>query len=409
MKPNGIACAFGLVFVLLLETLHAAEALPPADAMVIARETGFRMEAAGFDRAASLGFVSDSMQQKYLVMEDKVVISNRDVEIDDEGFQRKYLSVAPAFRVATVAAHEHCHAYLRKRRHHLPMQVAAAVEACEVIPEAFTGRAFDEAFCDLAAINVIGESAKVVLEALRTEEVGEGIERYQAYSPRVFELALAANNPKVADPVTRAASAMESACRHPELAEFKGQLEGWYAKTLTKALALNLGASDKIVQPVEFPNIQQWRNADAAHFNRLRDSIDDPAIIGFVQVYGACRKQLEQHFLSAPTFAERTMERCSLTRPEYDQVHCALAAAYVTGWVMRSSLRDIVDFRQLTDQLFGRNSLASHTLQDEHDYDLQDQLTPITNITQDYALRTEFACGAKPEELNAVRFRSGTN
>lgn len=409
MKPKEIVCAFGLVFLLSLETLHAEEALPPANAMAIARETGFRMKAAGFDRAASLGFVSDFLQQKYLVLEDKVAISNRDAEIDDEELQRKYLTVAPALRIATVAAHEHCHAYLRKRRHHLPLQVAAAVEACAVIPETFTGRVFNEAFCDLAAINVIGEPAKVVLEALRTEEVGEGIERYQAYSPRVFELALAANNPKVADPVMRTASAVESACRHPELAEFKGQLEGWYAKTLTKALALNLGASEEIVQPVEFPNIQQWRNADALHFNRLRDSIDDPAIIGFVQVYGACRRQLEQHFLSVPTFAERTMERCSLTRPEYDQVHCALAAAYVTGWVMRPSLRDILDFRQLTDQLFGRNSLASHTLQDQHDYDLQDQLTRITDISQDFALRTEFACGAKPEELNAVRLRSGTN
>lgn len=409
MKPKGIACIFGLACLCLVESLHAEEAIPPADAMQIARETGFRMKAAGFDRAESLGFVSDFLQQKYLVVADKITISNRDAEIDDAESQRKYLSVAPALRVTTVAAHEHCHAYLRKGRQHLPRSVAVAAEACAVIPDSSHGRTFDEAFCDLAAINVIGEPARVVLEALRTEEMGDGIERYQAYSPRVFELALAANDTKVADLVTRTANAMASACRHPEIAAFEGQLEGWYAQTLTKTLALNLSVSEEAIQPVEFPNIQQWRNQDANHFKRLRDGIDDSAIIGFVKVYGACRKQLAQHFLPVPTYAERTMERCSLARPEYDEVHCALAAAYVTGRVMGPSLREILDFRQLTDQMFGRQSLASHVLQDEHDYDVTDQLTSISDITQDFALRTEFACGAKPEELSTVRQRSGIN
>ncbi|MEN3374278.1 hypothetical protein [Dechloromonas sp. ZS-1] len=80
-----------------------------------------------------------------------------------------------------------------------------------------------------------------------------------------------------------------------------------------------------------------------------------------------------------------------------------------TGRVMGPSLREILDFRQLTDQMFGRQSLASHVLQDEHDYDLADQLTSISDITQDFALRTEFACGAKPEELSTVRQRSVIN
>lgn len=409
MKPKGIFYVFVLVCLCVLESLHATEAIPPADAMRIARETGFRMKAAGFDRAESLGFVSDFLQQKYLVVADKITISNRDAEIDDAESQRQYLSVAPALRVTTVAAHEHCHAYLRKRRQHLPRPVVAAAKACAAIPDSSHGKTFDEAFCDLAAINVIGEPARVVLEALRTEELGDGIERYQAYSPRVFELALAANDSNVADPVTRTASAMESACRHPELVAFKGQLEGWYAQTLTKALALNLSVSEEAIQPVEFPNIQQWRNQDSIHFKRLRDDIDDSAIIGFVQVYESCRKQLAHHFLPVPTYAERTMERCSLARPEYDEVHCALAAAYVTGRVMGPSLREILDFRQLTDQMFGRQSLASHVLQDEHDYDLTDQLTHIRDVTQDFALRTEFACGAKPEELSTVRQQSRIN
>lgn len=397
----------------LLISLHASEAISPEEAMVIARETGYKMKSAGFDRAEFLGFVTDFDQQRYTAIKDKLTTSNRDPSIFDEKLRDRYLSISPALRVATVAAHEHCHAYLHKHRNQLPPRVARASEACSVIPDSETGRMFDEIFCDMAAVNAIGTPARILFETLREDESGftdtEGIKRYLSHSQRMLELALASNPRSIKNLVTRTAIAMETACRKPEVQEYAGKTEYWYGKWLTEQLAIAMGVATGDLPPIEFPKVTRQRKASAKDNQPLRQKVDNLAVIAFTRAYDTCRQHLDQHPLPALPNVEPTMARCSLSRSEYNQSYCALASVYATGWVMRPRLHSVHDYRLIADHLFGSNSLVAQVIQNEYDYNILDILPNNNESTKDFSLRAEFACGSVPKELLDAKRRSHDN
>lgn len=408
-----LAAIVALLPFLHLEPACAAEELSPAEAMLIARETGYKMKSAGFDRAEFLGFVTDFDQQRYTATKDKLTSSNRDPIIFDEKLRDRYLSISPVLRIATVAAHEHCHAYLHKHRNQLPPRVARASEACSVIPDSETGRMFDEIFCDMAAVNVIGTPARILFETLREDESGftdtEGIKRYLSHSQRILELALASNPHHINNPVTRTAIAMETACRQPEVQEYAGTTEYWYGSWLTEQLAIAMGVATDDLPPIEFPKVTRQRKTSAKDNQPLRQKVDNLVVIAFTQANNACQQHLDQHPLQALPNVEPTMARCSLSRSEYNQSYCALASVYATGWVMRPRLHSVHDYRLIADHLFGSNSLASQIIQNEYDYNILNILPNDNESTKDFSLRAEFACGSVPEELREAKHRSHDN
>ena len=141
--------------------LGAAE-LTPAEILSISRATGQQMKRSGFDQANNLSWAQGA-GDAYDPQTDTVSVH----PVSDDA---TVAGISLSQQLAATAAHEHCHAYLWKQRHHLPAVVRRAADRCNVLPQGMGGRTFDELFCDMAAIVTQGDSARQAFLTLREGE-----------------------------------------------------------------------------------------------------------------------------------------------------------------------------------------------------------------------------------------------
>ena len=141
--------------------LGAAE-LTPAEILSISRATWQQMKRSGVDQANNLSWAQGA-GDAYDPQTDTVSVH----PVSDDA---TVAGISLSQQLAATAAHEHCHAYLWKQRHHLPAVVRRAADRCNVLPQGMGGRTFDELFCDMAAIVTQGDSARQAFLTLREGE-----------------------------------------------------------------------------------------------------------------------------------------------------------------------------------------------------------------------------------------------
>ena len=374
---------------------NAAPTLTPAEILDIIYATGHRMRAAGFDRAGNL---RTGLRMGYHYEVDTIEVEN--LNNTSREYMQFLQDIPLADLYATIAAHEHCHAYLWKHVDRYPPAVSRAIDRCGVFPESGFKRFFDEVFCDLAAVNVVGKSSAVSIERFRQHddrEIESSIERYLGHSYPLFRLALVANDPREPNLVTRTAKAVASACMAPEVQALVGVKEREFSKTLTANFAEYVAvpkARIAPVAPITLPTVREWRGSEGRPFERIRVKTGDGPPMLFVHAYRACKTQFATH--GRPEFpgAARAMQRCKLDQQAFDDAHCVM----LSGDIAKATDGGLEDYRAVTDLVFGRESLASQIIQDNEDY-YRYAGTASLGEPDSVALRVELACGANPEEL----------
>lgn len=374
----------------------AAPALTIAEILDITYVTGHRMRAAGFDRAENIRYgryISYAMDRDRLLIDD-FTVTNPELMQQVEGLD-------PVEIHTSVAAHEHCHAFLAKQRNKLPPAVARASETCSVLPLDRYDHFFDEIYCDMAAISVVGKTAERMFEWYRQHEDRadpDSPERYKGHSYPVFKLALAALDPREKNPVKRAAKAMETSCRAPEVQALAGVFERRFSTKLTDTLATFTVVPKTQVAPISVPTVKEWRRGEGRRFEKVRLTTKDGPPMLFVAAYNACQAHFARHGLPDSPWPARAMQRCKLDRQAFDSAYCVVVA----GDVAKASLSATESYRDVTDEMFGRQSLASQIIQDQIDYRISIYDFEGPSNPKDISLRVEFACGAKPDELSDV-------
>ena len=348
----------------------------------------------------------DDAGDEYVIASDTVKLGSLREELTNPDLQRRYDRISTVDRVRAIAAHEQCHAFLIKHRHKLPTAVEDAREACRIFPEGRGGRLFDEEFCDMTAVNVIGKPAKEYFTILRREEGGGSrtkIEDYFRHSYPVFLLALAANDAHVRNLVTRTALAMKSACRSPAVQKWSGAMERRYGQQLAQEMAAYLPVNDAEPEPVDIPQLAKWRQSKSKDkaYRELSENFGDSPIMGFTQTFAACRRYLSHHSLPDSPYPTRTMERCKLTKDEFDGAYCAAVTRYVTSTVMPAqSDTDEPLYARIAAYHFGPDSLPVRLMEEERDLNISVFATTDKKNPKDISLAIEHACGAKAEELS---------
>lgn len=396
MRRSALLPLATALFVGAAVSAHAATPLTPAEILDIIYATGHRMRAAGFDRAGNL--------RTGLLMGYHDEVDT--IEVENLGNTRpeymQFLQDIPlADLYATIAAHEHCHAYLWKHVNRYPPAVSLAIDRCGVFPESGFKRFFDEVFCDLAAVNVVGKSSAVSIERFRQHddrEIESSIERYLGHSYPLFRLALVANDPREPNLVTRTAKAVASACMAPGVQALVGVKEREFSKTLTANFAEYVAVPKAQVAPITLPTVRAWRGGEGRPFERIRVKTGDGPPMLFVHAYRACKTHFATH--GRPEFpgAARAMQRCKLDWQAFDDAHCVM----LSGDIAKATDGGLEDYRAVTDLVFGRESLASRIIQDNEDY-YRYAGTASLGEPDSVSLRIELACGAEPEELAEIR------
>ena len=273
---------------------------------------------AGFDRAQNVRSVSDSS--------DAYDPSSDTVKLDPAYDEYPESGVSLRDRVASIAAHEHCHAYLIKHRHQLPKVVREAADACQIFPEAFGGRMFDEVFCDLAAINVIGKPAKTLFNVMRADGDSDDtsdVRRYMHHSYPVLKLALAANNRHDRNLVRRTAHAMRVACIEPEVQKFSGSQEEILSERLSKKLAEYLHLPNGDAPLVTMLPYKKLPRAVRTKMDQMRREVGEAPLHGFLAAHAACQNAIEAGLIKSFNIwsgGNRTLQfiqkwfQCSLLR-----------------------------------------------------------------------------------------------
>lgn len=388
-------------FVLLAATLawpaHADSGPTIAEILDITYATGHRMRAAGFDRAENIRYDEENIWYD----PETDTVGMRDFTLDHPEMMKEIEGVDLTELHTTIAAHEHCHGFLLKGRPQLPRAVAQADDACSVMPVDRYESFFDEIFCDLAAINVVGKSSEQIFERHRKFEDAErepdSIDRYLKHSYPIFRLAIAANDHSEPNPVTRSAKAMEAACSTPEVQALIGVKEREFSKRLTDKFAEFTVVPKDQIAPVTLPTVKEWRSGEGRPFEKVWGKTGDGPPMFFARTYHTCRAHFATHGLPTSPWPERAMQRCTLNQEAFDKAYCVAVSNEVA-----SRMGDVKHYRPVTDQMFGRESLASRIVQDDIDYRMSVYDTEEPNNPKNISLRIEFACGAKPEELAEV-------
>jgi hypothetical protein len=391
---------------LLCMPVHAEEPLTTAQAMSIAYQVGWKMKEAGFDRAENVRALPE-LPFSYISETDTVTLStDDDEEIVAIEMRKLYLSVPWRERLTAIAAHEQCHAYLVKHRHQLPDAVAQAATACQIFPEASSGRMFDEVFCDIAAVNVIGKSAEIVFTAMRADsDNGDKTDslRYMHHSYPVFRDALIANNKKENNLVTQTAKALQAACDLPETKAFVGTQEKIYGEKLTADFLDFMNIPAGKFPPIQIKPFKQLSLADRKRLKMMREEVGEAPLQGFLAVNNACIQFMSHPGLPASTYVTRAIERCKLTKEQFEQAYCTSVASEITPRVMPHGKNSDEEYIKISNFEFGKNSFSSRLLLDQMTYQLPVYATGKKGDPMDISLRIEFACGANPAELIEAR------
>lgn len=400
-----------IILLLIVPTLgfcpiaHGDEPLSPSVVVDIGTRVGWQLKNAGFDMAQHILAIDDASDE-YVTESDTVKLGSIREELTSPDLQRRYDRISTVDRLRVIAAHEQCHAFLIKHRHKLPTAVQDAREACRIFPEGRGGRLFDEEFCDMTAVNVIGNPAKEYFTVLRREEGGGSrtkIEDYFRHSYPVFLLALAANDVRIRNPVTRTALAMRSACRSPAVQKWAGAMEHRYGQQLTQEMAAYLPVTVGEPEPVDIPPLAKWRQSKSKDkaYRYLSEDFGDSPIMGFTQTYAACRHYLSHHSLPDSPYSTRAMERCKLTKDAFDSAYCAVVTRYVTPMVMsaQSDTKESL-YAQIAAYQFGPDTLPVRLMEEERDLNISIFATTDRKNPRDISLAIEHACGAEAEELS---------
>lgn len=380
-----------LIFLLgvsLTFSCHAQEPLSPAQRMQIAHQVGMQMLNAGFDRAQNVRSVSGS-NDAYEPSSDTVTLDPAYDEYAESG-------VSLRDRVASIAAHEHCHAYLIKHRHQLPKVVREAADACQIFPEAFGGRMFDEVFCDLAAINVIGKPAETLFNTMRAYgDSGDAsdVRRYMHHSYPVFRLALAANSLDDRNLLRRTAHAMNAACLEPEVQKFSGSQEKILSERLSKKLAEYLHLSDEDAPVVTMLPYKKLPRTVRIKMDRMRREVGEAPLQGFLAVNAACQKTIESGLITPSSYGAEAMGRCNITKSDFNTAYCASIATEVTSQVAPRGQYGEQAFVKVAAWKFGESNLSAMLVHDQIKLDLPIYAKSVSGDPQDISHWIEFACG----------------
>ena len=380
-----------LIFLLgvsLTFSCHAQEPLSPAERMQIAHQVGMQMLHAGFDRAQNVRSVSDSS--------DAYDPSSDTVKLDPAYDEYPESGVSLRDRVASIAAHEHCHAYLIKHRHQLPKVVREAADACQIFPEAFGGRMFDEVFCDLAAINVIGKPAETLFNTMRADsDSGDAsdVRRYMHHSYPVLKLALAANNLHDRNLVRRTAYAMHAACLKPEVQKFSGNQEKILSERLGKKLAEYLYLPNGDAPLVTMLPYKKLPGAVRTKMDQMRREVGEAPLQGFLAVHAACQNVIEAGLISPSTYGAGAMEHCNLSRNGFNAAYCASIAAEVTSQVVPRGQNGDEVLAKVAAWKFGEHSLPAKLVHDQIKFNLPIYAKAVFGDPQDISHWIEFSCG----------------
>lgn len=402
-----------LTAVIMLATANAAslaEPSPtPADYLAISRATGERLLRAGFDQANRLRWDMDSGEM-YDPRIDTVVVQAPEIDVGDDAEAQRisaiYNSVPLAEHAAVFAAHEHCHAYLWKHRHHLPRAVRQAAKTCNVLPQAVGGRTFDELFCDMTSVVMVGESAKKLLLALRAYEdptlgKADAAPDFVGHSYPLLRTAIMADKHE-RNPVQRVAHAVETACQTPAFQALRGQEERSMATKLSEELNKAMTWPDGGKVSVKITPIAELNKQQHRLLAPLSKDVGESIVLGFVGSYEACHGSIGKGKLPVSADAERAMARCGLTPVRYAQAFCSTLASDVSIYQTKTSFSYELAVRAVTDRLFGKDSFPSRLAQADYDFGLS--IYSTRNTVRDISLRIEYACGAEPAELaEAVR------
>lgn len=366
----------------------AESSLSSAERMEIAHQVGMQMLNAGFDRAQNVRSVSDSS--------DAYDPSSDTVKLDPAYDEYPESGVSLRDRVASIAAHEHCHAYLIKHRHQLPKVVREAADACQIFPEAFGGRMFDEVFCDLAAINVIGKPAKTLFNVMRADGDSDDtsdVRRYMHHSYPVLKLALAANNRHDRNLVRRTAHAMRVACLEPEVQKFSGSQEEILSERLSKKLAEYLHLPNGDAPLVTMLPYKKLPRAVRTKMDQMRREVGEAPLHGFLAAHAACQNAIEAGLISPSTYGAGAIEHCNLSRNGFNAAYCASIAAEVTSQVVPRGQNGDEVLAKVAAWKFGEHSLPAKLVHDQIKFNLPIYAKAVFGDQQDISRWIEFSCG----------------
>lgn len=367
--------------------LGAAE-LTPAEILSISRATGQQIKRSGFDRANNLSWTLGA-GDAYDPRTDTVSVHPVSDDVTVAG-------ISLAQQLAATAAHEHCHAYLRKRRHHLPAVVRRAMDRCNVLPQGMGGRTFDELFCDMAAIVTQGDSARQVFLALResedrSAEDPESPPDYEGHSYPLLKAAITADGHEQ-NPLVRTANAVTSACLRPDFQALRGVEE----RRMAEKLSYTLGKAMhwlRVPPKVTITPVAQMRKRERARLEPIRRDVGESIPLAFLGAFQACRQAMARQFPNLP-YARQTMARCHLRPVQYAEAFCGALSLELAGDVARSSFSYTGEVRQVVRARFGHQSLLAKLAQAEHDYALS--VYASGDVLKDLGARIEYACGTLP-------------
>lgn len=371
-----------------------AEELTPAEILSISRATGQQMKRSGFDQANNLSWTLGA-GDAYDPRTDTVSVH----PVSDDA---TVAGISLSQQLAATAAHEHCHAYLWKQRHHLPAVVRRAADRCNVLPQGMGGRTFDELFCDMAAIVTQGDSARQVFLAFREREDWsaddpESPPDYDGHSHPLLKAAIAADGHEQ-NQLVRTANAVASACQRPDYQVLRGVEERRMAEKLSHALGKAMHWL-RVPPKVSITPFAQMRKHERTHLEPIRRDAGESIPLAFLGAFQACRQAMARQFPNLP-YARQTMARCHLRPVQYAEAFCGVLSLELAGDVARSSFSYTGEVRQVVRAQFGHQSLLAKLAQAEHDYAFS--VYASGDVVKDIGARVEYACGASPETFNGL-------